>query len=106
MPSSTGQQSGTYNSPAGPIAWSGSNSGPVYPSEAEYNAHVTGDGVQAAKLWLQNRVRSHITEEASYPGVKGNLIDWDVINEPYTEHAVQDLLGNLEMVEWFKLAKA
>jgi len=33
---------------------------------------------------------------------KGRVIDWDVINEPYTEHEWMDLLGNEAMADWFK----
>ncbi|MFH0758346.1 MAG: endo-1,4-beta-xylanase [Bacteroidota bacterium] len=33
---------------------------------------------------------------------KGRLNDWDVMNEPYTEHDVQDLLGDEVMAEWFR----
>ncbi len=36
----------------------------------------------------------------------GKLVDWDVINEPSGNHYVQDVLGQQEMVRWFKLAKA
>lgn len=74
-------------------------------SQEEYEAHVTVDGAAAANAWLRQRVRDHIAQEAGHPGVKGRISDWDVINEPYSEHDVQDLLGNLEMVEWFKIAK-
>ncbi len=47
---------------------------------------------------------AHITETAAR--YTGKLVDWDVINEAYANHAVQDVLGNAEMVRWFKLAKA
>jgi GH35 family endo-1,4-beta-xylanase len=33
-------------------------------------------------------------------------VDWDVVNEPYSNHDFMDILGNAEMVEWFKLARA
>lgn len=33
---------------------------------------------------------------------KGRLNDWDVINEPYSEHDVMDILGNDVMADWFK----
>lgn len=32
----------------------------------------------------------------------GRLVDWDVINEPYSEHDVMDILGNEVMADWFK----
>ena len=49
----------------------------------------------------RNRILTHITQEASHLSVRGRLSDWDVINEPYSEHDVQDILGNEEMVAWF-----
>ncbi|HZN69903.1 MAG TPA: PA14 domain-containing protein [Tepidisphaeraceae bacterium] len=75
-------------------------------SQEEYEAHVAVDGLDAAKTWLRNRILTHITQEASHPSVRGRLSDWDVINEPYSEHDVQDILGNEEMVAWFNAAKA
>ena len=53
---------------------------------------------------LRTRVTNHISGEATT--FAGKLSDWDVINEPYSEHDVMDVLGNAEMIEWFKLAKA
>jgi len=52
---------------------------------------------------LRQRINRHISDEVST--LKGRLIDWDVINEPYTNHDVMDLLGNDEMIAWFKLAR-
>jgi uncharacterized protein (TIGR03437 family) len=53
---------------------------------------------------LRQRIDNHITDEVGT--LKGRIADWDVLNEPYTNHAVQDLLGNDEMAQWFKLARA
>ncbi len=52
---------------------------------------------------LRQRINSHITNEVT--AMKGRLVDWDVINEPYNNHDVMDLLGNDEMIAWFKLAR-
>lgn len=75
-------------------------------SQEEYEAHVTVDGPDAAKAWLRQRILDHIAQEAGHPSIKGRLTDWDVINEPYSEHQIQDILGKLEMVAWFQAAKA
>jgi endo-1,4-beta-xylanase len=32
-------------------------------------------------------------------------VEWDVINEPFANHDLMDILGREEMVEWFKMAK-
>jgi len=52
---------------------------------------------------LRRRVLDHIAEEAS--ATRGLVEDWDVINEPWTNHEVQDILGDEEMAVWFAKAK-
>ncbi|NLY01706.1 MAG: energy transducer TonB [Rhodopirellula sp.] len=51
---------------------------------------------------LRKRVNEHITEEVT--ALRGKLVEWDVINEPYTNHDAMDVLGRSAMVEWFRLA--
>ena len=53
---------------------------------------------------LRTRIDNHITELAR--AFAGQLVDWDVLNEPYSEHDVIDVLGNAEMIRWFQLARA
>ncbi len=52
---------------------------------------------------LRKRIDEHVIHEAST--MKGLLVDWDVINEPYTNNDVMKVLGDGEMVRWFKLAR-
>jgi len=53
---------------------------------------------------LAARTVYHITTEVEH--FRGQLTDWDVVNEPYTNHDLMDLLGGPQvMVEWFDLAK-
>lgn len=52
---------------------------------------------------LRQRINSHIADEVAT--MRGKLVDWDVVNEPYTNHDIMDLLGNEEMIAWFKLAR-
>jgi GH35 family endo-1,4-beta-xylanase len=52
---------------------------------------------------LRKRIKDHILDEAT--AMKGRLVEWDVINEPYTNKDVQAILGDAEMIEWFKLAR-
>ena len=52
---------------------------------------------------LRKRIDDHFQHVAST--MKGQLIDWDVINEPYTNFDVMKILGDDEMVRWFKLAR-
>ena len=36
--------------------------------------------------------------------MKGQLVEWDVINEPYSNKDIMGVLGNDAMAEWFRLA--
>ncbi len=38
--------------------------------------------------------------------VKGSVIHWDVVNEPFDNHDLIDILGEGALVGWFKLARA
>jgi GH35 family endo-1,4-beta-xylanase len=53
---------------------------------------------------LHKRITEHITNEVAT--MCGKVVDWDVINEPYDNHDVMKILGNDEMIAWFKLARA
>ncbi len=52
----------------------------------------------AARLRLETMER--IEEAAGF--TKGRLVDWDVLNEPFTNHALQDVTGDEIMADWFK----
>jgi len=53
---------------------------------------------------LRQRINSHIQDEVST--MKGHVVDWDVINEPYNNNDVMKILGDAEMIAWFKLARS
>jgi endo-1,4-beta-xylanase len=53
---------------------------------------------------MRKRIDDHIADEAT--ALRGKLVEWDVLNEPFTNHAIQDVLDNDEMIRWFKLARA
>ncbi len=57
---------------------------------------------------LRDAITAHIADVAGYSGVKGALVDWDVVNEPRDNHDVMDALGegDLAMVHWFQEAAA
>jgi len=74
----------------------------VWPSWQNLPADLAG--LRDRKDVLAKRVADHITEEAT--AMKGRLVEWDVINEPYSEHDLMDVLGRDAMVQWFKLAQA
>jgi endo-1,4-beta-xylanase len=47
-------------------------------------------------------ILAHIREELR--ATKGLLEEWDVLNEPFTNHDLMDLFGDAIMPEWFKVA--
>lgn len=53
---------------------------------------------------LRNAIRQHVTEYAD--AMKGLVDAWDVVNEPFDNHELTDIVGEPEMIEWFKLARA
>jgi GH35 family endo-1,4-beta-xylanase len=53
---------------------------------------------------LRKAVRDHVRELAT--AMKGRLAHWDVMNEPFDNHDLMDILGEEVMVEWFKEARA
>jgi GH35 family endo-1,4-beta-xylanase len=58
--------------------------------------------LQSDPAALRARIDNHITDEAS--SLAGLVDEWDVVNEPYSEHSVQDILGPNEINRWFQLA--
>lgn len=55
------------------------------------------------KAALKQAIEQHIREVAG--ATKGKLVHWDVVNEPFTNHDVLDILGHEIMVEWFRIAR-
>ncbi len=53
---------------------------------------------------LRDRVAEHVNDTATQ--YVGRLVDWDVLNEPFNNHDLMDILGREVMVDWFKIARA
>lgn len=53
---------------------------------------------------LREAVRRHVHDMVSE--MKGKLVHWDVVNEPFDNHDLLDRFGNEVMLEWFKEARA
>ncbi|MEQ7005305.1 endo-1,4-beta-xylanase [Actinopolymorpha sp. B17G11] len=51
---------------------------------------------------LRERVNRHIGDEVG--ALRGTIDVWDVLNEPYAMHDLQDVLGPDEVASWFRLA--
>ncbi|MFD7155112.1 endo-1,4-beta-xylanase [Kribbella sp. NPDC059898] len=72
----------------------------VWPSWGYLPPDVTA--LQNDPAALRTRVDNHIVDEAST--LAGIVDEWDVVNEPYSEHNLQDVLGPDELASWFRLA--
>ncbi len=53
---------------------------------------------------LAKAILDHISETTTE--LRGKFVDWDVINETFTNHDFMDILGRQVMVDWFKAARA
>ena len=75
----------------------------VWPSWNNSNVkeavEAKGNPPQLAKVILD-----HIAETTRE--LRGKFVDWDVINETFTNHDFMDILGRQVMVDWFKAARA
>jgi GH35 family endo-1,4-beta-xylanase len=52
---------------------------------------------------LREEVLAHVRDVAG--ATKGQIVEWDVLNEPTTNHDYMDLLGPSVVAEWFKEAR-
>jgi endo-1,4-beta-xylanase len=53
---------------------------------------------------LRKRVDGHIADEIA--ATRGLIPEWDVMNEPYSNHDLMDILSKEEPIRWFKAARA
>ncbi len=60
-------------------------------------------GLKEDKAALSKRIDDHIRQEVT--DMRGKVVDWDVVNEPFANHDLMDILGRDAMVHWFKLAR-
>lgn len=51
---------------------------------------------------LRQAVEDHVTDTVTRH--RGRIGEWDVVNEPYTNHDLMDLFGDEVMADWYKLA--
>ncbi len=52
---------------------------------------------------LEDKIESRIKDVGGT--MKGQLAEWDVVNEPVPEHQLTDLLGEKAMITWYKTAR-
>ncbi len=68
---------------------------PAYKYMPDFMEDLSGDPEQ-----MRLEIDKRFDEVTAF--TKGRLNDWDVMNEPYTEHDVQDILGDEVMADWFR----
>ena len=55
--------------------------------------------------YVRSRINEHIPEEVGYPGLKGQIAEWDVLNEPAHLSDLRNLFATDQVyADWFKLA--
>ncbi|HEY1685934.1 MAG TPA: endo-1,4-beta-xylanase [Tepidisphaeraceae bacterium] len=52
---------------------------------------------------LQQIIAEHITQTVTH--FKGKCFEWDVVNEPYSNHDITDILGRKAINDWYSLAR-
>ncbi len=75
----------------------------VWPSWNNTNVKAAQDA-KADPAALAKVILDHITETTTE--LRGRVVDWDVINETFTNHDFMDILGRHAMVDWFNAARA
>lgn len=75
----------------------------VWPSWRNTNVKAAVDAKNDPAA-LAKVITDHIAETTT--AFRGRLVDWDVINETFTNHDFMDILGRHAMIDWFKAARA
>ncbi len=66
----------------------------------EYDSREDSDGVAAANAWLQETIEAHIQDLlVTFDGL---IPEWDVVNEPFVNRDVMDLLGDEILLDWYQ----
>ncbi|MFC5834874.1 endo-1,4-beta-xylanase [Nonomuraea insulae] len=73
----------------------------IWPSCGNMPADVCG--LRNDPAALRARIDAHITDEART--LAGTIDEWDVANEAYANHDVQNVLGDGEIGRWFRLTR-
>ena len=71
--------------------------------KSDYDASLSSDGADAAEALLRERVDLHVQSTVS--SFAGRIDHWEVLNEPFDNHDLMDILGRDAMVDWFQIAR-
>jgi len=75
----------------------------VWPSWPRISADVASLRGTPRQDEIPGLIREHIKEVLTT--TRGLLTEWDVLNEPYTNHDLMDVFGPQIAADWFKLAR-
>ncbi|MFK7769851.1 MAG: endo-1,4-beta-xylanase [Mariniblastus sp.] len=67
---------------------------------AEYDTRVANDGTASANAWMKTTIETHFDDVLNQ--FDGLIPEWDVVNEPYANHDVMDILGDQILLDWFQ----
>lgn len=71
--------------------------------KSDYDTSLAADGAEVAESLLRETVETHVQSTVS--SFAGRLTHWDVLNEPFDNHDLMDILGRDAMVDWFQIAR-
>ena len=67
---------------------------------AEYDTRTTNDGKPSADAWLKATIEDRFDDVLNT--FHGVIPEWDVVNEPWSNHDVMDIFGDSIVIEWFQ----
>ena len=66
----------------------------------EYDTRVINDGEASANSWLDDTITARFATMLT--DYDGQIPEWDVVNEPFANNDVMDLLGDDIVLQWFQ----
>ena len=66
---------------------------------AEYDQRVVDDGLTDANTWLRTTIEARIDDVLT---TFDDITEWDVVNEPFSNRDVMDILGDSIVLDWYQ----
>lgn len=67
---------------------------------SEYDTRVASDGIASANAWLKSTIEARFDDVIDT--FRGVVSEWDVVNEPFTNNDVMNILGDDVVIEWYQ----
>ena len=67
---------------------------------AEYDSRLANDGEGSANAWLTVTIEDRF--DTLLNEFDGQISEWDVVNEPWSNHDVMDILGDNIVIDWYQ----